>query len=202
MLQKVDVVIFDFDGTLSAGDSNMEFGKYCLTHSVRPWLFIPMILAAWVGKQFNPRGIWWRQTMRRFLTADMVKRLAPDFIRQHRTQRFGWAADQVRAERDAGRRVILVSAGPDYLIPALVRDMKFDAVLCSQMDPARPWKYKFLCWGPNKVIAADTWARDNKLVPRIVRSYSDSLSDMPVMDIAAEAVWVDRQTGCRVARGK
>ncbi|MBD5388639.1 HAD-IB family phosphatase [bacterium] len=202
MLQKVDVVIFDFDGTLSAGDSNMAFGKYCFTRSVRPWLFIPMILAAWVGKQFNPRGIWWRQTMRRFLTADMVKRLAPDFIRQHRTQRFGWAADQVRAERDAGRRVILVSAGPDYLIPALVRDMKFDAVLCSQMDAARPWKYKFLCWGPNKVIAAEPWARDNKLVPRIVRSYSDSLSDMPVMDIADEAVWVDRQTGCRVARGK
>ena len=80
--------------------------------------------------------------------------------------------------------------------------MKFDAVLCSQMDPAKPWKYKFLCWGPNKVVAADTWARENKLVPRVMRSYGDSLSDTPVMDIAMEPVWVVTKTGMRAACGK
>lgn len=197
MLKKVDVVVFDFDGTLSALDSNVEFAKYCFRHAFRPWLFLPLISVATVGKWLNPGGIWWRETIRRFLTADMVKKFAPGFIKQHKRERFGWAKEQVAAERAAGRTVILISASPDYLLPQLVRDIKFDAVMCSQMDDARPWKYKYLCWGANKVRAMDEWAVKNKIVPRVVRSYSDSVSDMPLMEIAAEQVWVDRKTGLR-----
>lgn len=197
MLKKVDVVVFDFDGTLSALDSNVEFAKYCFRRAFRPWLFLPLMGVAVVGKWLNPNGIWWRETIRRFLTADMVKKFAPGFIKQHRRERFGWAKEQVQSERDAGRTVILISASPDYLLPQLVRDIKFDAVMCSQMDAARPWKYKYLCWGVNKVRAMDDWAVKNKIVPRVVRSYSDSASDMPLMEIAAEQVWVDRKTGLR-----
>jgi len=199
MLQKKDIVVFDFDGTLSALDSNMEFEKYCFRHSVRPWLFLPLMAAGSIGKLLNPGGIWWREIMRRFLTPEMVKKFAPDFIRRHRGERFGWAKEQVEAERAAGRTVVLISASPDYLVPALVRDIKFDAVMCSQMEPARPWKYKYLCWGANKVRALDNWAKAKKYIPRVVRSYSDSRCDMPMMDIAAEQVWVDRKTGLRKA---
>lgn len=197
MLKKVDVVVFDFDGTLSALDSNVEFAKYCFRRAFRPWLFLPLMGVAAVGKWLNPGGIWWRETIRRFLTADMVKKFAPGFIKQHKRERFGWSKEQVAAERAAGRTVILISASPDYLLPQLVRDIKFDAVMCSQMDAARPWKYKYLCWGANKVRAMDEWAVKNKIVPRVVRSYSDSASDMPLMEIAAEQVWVDRKTGLR-----
>ena len=44
MLKKQKVVIFDFDGTLSAKDANAQFMKYCFKHSLRPWLFLPMVL--------------------------------------------------------------------------------------------------------------------------------------------------------------
>lgn len=197
MLRKEDVVVFDFDGTLSAHDSNIEFAKYCFRNSGRPWLFLPLMVFVAIVRMLNPAGIWWRQMMRRFLTADMVRRFGPDFIKQHRRERFGWAVDQVNKERAAGRMVILVSASPDYLVRALVRDMNFDAVLCSRMDDIKPWKYDFLCWGKNKVIAMDEWAKKNKIIPHVVRSYSDSRSDMPMMEIADEAVWVDRKTGLR-----
>lgn len=197
MLQKIDLVVFDFDGTLSAFDSNMAFGKYCFKYSVRPWLFLPLIVVAALARFFNPSGVWWREAMRRFLSDDMVKRLAPGFIKQHKMERFGWSKDQVDAERAAGRTVILISAGPDYLIPALVKDIKFDAVISSVMDSTRPWKFKFLCWGKNKVVAMDAWAAKHKVLPRLVRSYSDSKSDMPIMKLAADTVWVDRKTGLR-----
>ena len=59
-----------------------------------------------------------------------------------------------------------------------------------------------MCWGANKVIALDEWAKEHKYVPRVVRSYSDSRSDMPVMEIADEQVWVDRKTGLRAGGGK
>lgn len=197
MLSKQEVVVFDFDGTLSAGDSNVEFARYCFRRAFRPWLYLPLIGVCAVVRLFNPGGVWWRENIRRFLTADMVARFAPGFIKQHKRERFGWAKEQVASERAAGRCVILVSASPDYLLIPLVRDIKCDAVLCSQMDAARPWKYKFLCWGQNKVIAMDEWAKKNKIIPRVVRSYSDSKSDMPMMRIACEQVWVDRKTGLR-----
>ena len=197
MLKKEDIVVFDFDGTLSAKDSNVEFAKYCFKHSIRPWFFLPLMGIAGICAAINPAGIWWREKIRRFLTPKMVKDFAPDFIKQHKRERFGWAKEQVESERSAGRKVILVSASPNYLLPYLVRDIKFDAVMCSKMVPNTPWKYEFLCWGQNKVYAMDEWAKENKIIPHVVRSYSDSKSDMPMMDIADEEVWVDRETGLR-----
>ena len=197
MLSKKDIVVFDFDGTLSAHDSNIEFAKYCFRHSARPWLFLPLMAVAGVMRLIYPAGILWRQKMRRFITPKMVHDFAPDFIDAHLRERFGWAAERVATEHANGRIVILISASPDYLVPKLVSDMKFDAVLCSQMDENAPWKYKFLCWGKNKVVAMDNWARKNKIVPRVVRAYSDSKSDMPIMEIATEQVWIDRKTGLR-----
>jgi len=199
MLQKKDIVVFDFDGTLSARDCNIEFAKYCFRHSARPWLFLPLMAVAGIGRWLNPDGIWWRELIRRFTTPEMVKNFAPDFIKMHRGERFGWSKEQVMAERAAGRTVVLISAAPDFLLPALVRDIPFDAIMCSQMEPTRPWKYKYLCWGANKVRALDDWAKAKKYIPRVVRCYSDSRSDMPLMEIAAEQVWVDRKTGLRKA---
>ena len=197
MLKKEDVVIFDFDGTLSAHDSNVEFAKYCFRRSLRPWLYLPLMAVAGVARMFNPGGVWWRQNMRRFMTPRMVREFAPGVIKQHMRERLGWSADQVAKERGDGRSVILISASPDYLLPRLVRDMKFDAVLCSRMDEEKPWRYEFLCWGQNKVYAMDEWAKKNKIIPNVVRSYSDSKSDMPLMEIADDQVWIDRKTGLR-----
>ena len=197
MLQKVNVVVFDFDGTLSASDSNYEFGKYCFKHSIRPWFFLPMIFVAQIGKILNPCGIWWRQTMRRFLTENMVKELSGNLIAEHKQRRFGWVKDQVAKKKKNGNKVVLISASTNYMIPKLVSDMKFDAVLTSQMEQSKPWKYKFLCWGNNKVIALDNWAKENKYIPNVVRAYSDSKSDLPIMEIAKEQVWINKKTGLR-----
>lgn len=197
MLQKKNIVVFDFDGTLSASDSNLEFFKYCFKHSLRPWFYLPCVLAGFIGSKLNPDGIWWRETIRCFVTPEMIRKFSQDFIKLHKKNRFGWAADQVAKEKNAGNKVILISASPDYLIEKLVKDMKFDAVISSKMNLEKPWKYEFLCWRKNKVIAMDNWAREHKYIPNVVRSYSDSKYDMPIMEIAKEQVWIDPKTGLR-----
>ncbi len=191
MLKKVNVVVFDFDGTLSYGDSSIEFGRYCFKHSIKPWFYIPWLIAASVSRFFYPGGVWWRQKMRGFLTSDMINDFFPDFFKEHNKKRFGWAKEQVAK----GNKVVLISASADYLVPQLVSDMKFDAVLTSKLQKNLPWKYDFVCFGKNKVVALDNWAKENKFIPNVVRSYSDSRSDMPIMNIAKEQVWIDRKTG-------
>lgn len=198
MMKKVNVVLFDFDGTLSALDSNIEFARYCFRHSIRPWLYLPLIAVCAISRLLKPDGLWWRENIRRFVTPKLIKKFAPEFIKQHRRERFGWARERVQAERDAGNKVLMVSASPDYLLPALVRDMKFDAVFCSKTKKDKPWKFEFLCWGKNKVYAMDQWAIDNNYIPRVVRAYSDSKHDLPMMEIADEQVWIDRKTGLRI----
>ena len=197
MLQKKNIVVFDFDGTLSASDSNYEFFKYCFKHSVRPWLFLPYVLAGAISARLNPYSMWWRETIRNFITPKMVKDFSADVVKLHKQNRFGWAKEVVAKEHAKGNIVLLISASPDYLIPQLVADMKFDAVFCSQMDKEKPYKYKFLCWGKNKVIALDNWAKEHKVIPNVIRAYSDSKYDMPIMEIAKEQVWIDKKTGLR-----
>lgn len=197
MLQKVNVVVFDFDGTLSSSDSNVEFVKYSFKHSVRPWVFLPCVLMGLVGSFLNKKGVWWRQTMRCFVTPQMVRDFSGPVVKLHKQNRFGWVKDIVAKERDRGNKVVLISASPDYLIPKLVSDMKFDAVMCSKMSKEKPYKYDFLCWGKNKVVALDKWAMEHKYIPNVVRSYSDSKNDMPLMEIACEQVWIDSKTGLR-----
>ncbi len=197
MLQRKDIVVFDFDGTLSRRDSNFEFGKYCLMHSLRPWAYLPIVGVAYIGRLLNPAGVWWRKTMRMFITPKMIENLSPKFIKQHKKLRFDWVKNTIAKERARGNMVILISAGTNYLIPHLVSDLDFDVILTSQMNAKKPWRYDFLCWGANKVIALDKWARANKIIPNVVRAYSDSKSDMPIMKIAKDRVWINRKTGQR-----
>ena len=198
MQKKANVVIFDFDGTLSAHDANYEFGRYCFRHSFRAWLFLPITLFGMAWRPVVPNAAWWREIGRRFINAKMVKSFAPDFIKQHKLNRFGWAAERVAAERSAGNIVLLISASANYLLRPLVADMAFDDVICSEMYANKPWKYHFLCYGSNKVVALNKWAKKNNVVPNVVRAYSDSKSDRPIMEIAREQVWIDRKTGGRI----
>ena len=197
MLKKVDIVVFDFDGTLSKSDSNLEFYKYCFKHSIRPWLFLPWILLCATGAIFNYKSVWWREKVRCFMTPKMVEDFKADVVKQHKQNRFGWAKEIVNKERSRGNVVLLISAGPDFLVPDLVDDIKFDGVICSKMGERKPYKYRFLCWGYNKVIAMDNWAKEHKCIPNLVRAYSDSKSDLPIMSIAKENIWIDRKTGLR-----
>jgi phosphoserine phosphatase len=196
MLKKQKVIVFDFDGTLSASDSNREFFRYCFRHSLRPWLFLPVIGFGLIWRIFDSSPTHWRQILRCFITRGMVEKLAPGFIAEHKKRRFEWAKARVASEHySTDVKVILISAGPDYLIRKLVDDMKFDAVITTKTDPDYPWKLNWFCYAENKVAALDEWAKKKKVLPVLIRAYGDSLADRFIMEIANQAIWIDPKTG-------
>ena len=188
------ITVFDFDGTLSSPDTNYEFWQFAMRRSVRPWIFLPAALFGLTLKPFSPNGVFWREMTRLYISKNLLKKLKKDFIKHHLQNRFGWSAEQVAAEKAAGNYVVCITASSDYFLPDLVKDMKFDLVLCSEMDKNKPWKFKFFCYGENKVKKLNDKIKSYK----IIRSYSDSKSDLPLMRIAREEVWIDPKTGCRI----
>lgn len=187
------IVVFDFDGTLSWPDTNVEFQRFAMRRSVWPWICLPLTIFGVLMKYVSANAAWRRNLARRYQTKKLLARLGPDFIRHHLRNRFGWAAEQVARERAMGNFVVLVSASPDYFVRPLVKDMGFDLIVASVMDKKRPWRLKFLCYGENKVAALDRAIKSYK----IIRAYADSKSDLPIMSKAAEQVWINPRTGCR-----
>ena len=194
-MKKINVVVFDFDGTISANDSSLAFAKYCFSNSIRPWFFLPVIWLSLVFKKINPKTIFWREVMRSFISQNMVKRFRKDFVKIYKRERFDWVESKIKEEKKKGNIVILISAGPDFLIKELVKDINFDAVITSVSNKISPWKYKFFCFANNKVVAFNLWAKKNKYLPNLVRSYSDSITDLPIMSLAKQQIWINPKTG-------
>lgn len=194
-MKKVNVVVFDFDGTISANDSSLAFAKYCFSHSIRPWFFLPVIWLSQLFKKLNPETIFWREIMRSFINQNMVKRFRKDFIEFYKKERFVWVESKIKEEKKKGNIVILISAGPDFLIKDLVKDIHFDDVITSVSNKKIPWKYKFFCFSKNKVIAFNLWAKKNNYSAKIVRSYSDSITDLPIMSLAKQQIWINPKNG-------
>ncbi|MCL2339067.1 MAG: haloacid dehalogenase-like hydrolase [Proteobacteria bacterium] len=210
------IVLFDFDGTLSAGDTTIDFWKYSFLHSVRPWVFSPVIPIAltlkyanrFVKKIFHIKRLTrfdtlWREMLHCYETPELMRRLSPGFIAEHRRKRFAWAADQVARERAAGSVVVMISAGLNEFLTPLIEDMGFDYILCTRMIESHPWKFRFFCYRENKVDALNGLLRaefgcdlnSEKTPFRVVRAYSDDSSDRPMMGLAKQAVWIDPETG-------
>ncbi len=195
----VKLALYDFDGTLCAHDSVVEFWKYCFKHSIRPWAFLPMIgFYGLLGGLNLISKNYMNQRMLCFLTPDMITRFVPDFIREHKRNIFGWAHERVKNDQESGLTAICISASRNYLIHPLTADFGFDLVMCSNMDPDEPWRaIGDLCLGAEKVNRLNAWAKQRGIEYRVVRAYSDSKKDLPMMRLAGEQIWVDPKTGIR-----
>ncbi|MDR1697233.1 MAG: haloacid dehalogenase-like hydrolase [Rickettsiales bacterium] len=198
-----NLVLFDFDGTLSRGDTNAAFYKYCFKHSLRPWFHIHRVMFAmlyrFVAKFFKrdrftvtKSDITWREISKSWMTLSLIKRLLPGFLDEFRTHRFGWAAQQVRKEHAGGNTVILTTAGPDFLIFPLVCDMDFDYIITTETRKRRRYKIKFFNYRANKVAALQPFLDAGYTV---LRAYSDSKNDMPMMNLAKTQIWINSHDG-------
>ena len=171
---------------------------FAMRRSIRPWIFLPLTLLGMVLKLQGEKNVFSRELTRMYLSDKLLKRLKPGFLAHHLKNRFGWSAEQVAAEKALGYYTVCISASSDYILPDLVSDMKFDMVLCSETyaKQGKPWKFRYFCYGENKVKKLNEKIKDYK----IIRSYSDSKVDMPLMRLAKEEVWIDPKTGCRILK--
>ena len=170
--------VYDFDKTIYAGDSSIDFWKFCLRHSPHMILRVPVILWSFFLYLLGVRTkVQCKETFFGFLSG------IPDV--GVLVQKFWETAEKkIRPWFLAGvdSRTLIISASPEFLLRPVAEKLGV-RLIASDVDPATG---KFLsgnCYGAEKL------RRFSAAFPDAVigKFYSDSASDAPLAAIAQQA---------------
>jgi HAD superfamily phosphoserine phosphatase-like hydrolase len=191
------LVLVDFDKTLTTIDTT-KILIFVLLKS-RPWLifktlyfFLKMRFSTGVCVQFwknrviseliNGKAI---ETVRRSL--EVSKKLITSVLDEEILAR-------LKRYSEEGKVVLIVTASPSFAVnhfmqeyPYFVIGTEFEVENgffgCKPVEP--------ICYGEGKVEKISSWVRSNIIGPfEFWESWSDELSDMPMMSLSKNKVWV------------
>jgi HAD superfamily hydrolase (TIGR01490 family) len=119
--------------------------------------------------------------------ADECRLWYAESVRAHITDRARRAVEAAKAE---GRVVAILSAATPYAVLPLAEELGIDHVLCTKLEIAEGRFtgrcLKPLCYGEGKVHIAEEWAARERIDLTRSAFYSDSVSDMPMLERVGE----------------
>ncbi len=120
---------------------------------------------------------------------------------------FDEALDLIREHQAAGRKVFIVSASPEEIVAPLAQFLGVDEALATRAELDVDGRYtgrtERYCYGPEKVSAMEDAARRDGIDLPASYAYSDSATDLPMLEAVGHPVAVnpDREL-LRAARAK
>jgi HAD superfamily hydrolase (TIGR01490 family) len=101
----------------------------------------------------------------------------------------------VEEHRSAGDRLVLLTSSSGYLSELVARELRLDAILCNRFEvderglhTGRP--LGAVCFGAGKRTYAEAYAREAGVSLSACAFYTDSYSDLPVMEVVGRPVAV------------
>jgi HAD superfamily hydrolase (TIGR01490 family) len=101
----------------------------------------------------------------------------------------------VEEHREAGDRLVLLTSSSGYLSELVARDLRLDAILCNRFEvdaaglhTGRP--HGAVCFGAGKRAYAEAYAREAGVPLSACAFYTDSYSDLPVLEVVGRPVAV------------
>ncbi|MDR3005893.1 MAG: HAD-IB family hydrolase [Acidovorax sp.] len=184
------VAAFDFDGTLSVGDSLQDFARYSLGRAGWLWAAlrtVPALLAWRLGwgsrqqaKQVFLRACWGGQdgAVLQALGERYARERLPQLLRPE-------MLELVQQHRALGHRLVLVSASPAFYLRPWALQAGFDAVLATELDLQGRFTAHLHtpnCWGPQKVERLAEWLQTEAVA--LAYAYGDSRGDREMLACA------------------
>jgi HAD superfamily hydrolase (TIGR01490 family) len=120
---------------------------------------------------------------------------------------FDEALDLMREHQAHGRKVFIVSASPEEVVAPLARYLGADEALATRAELDEHGRYtgrtERYCYGPDKVVAIGEAAARDGIDLALSYAYSDSASDLPMLEAVGHPVAVnpDREL-LRAARAR
>ncbi len=198
---------FDFDDTLSKGDSIFPFLLYCIKRGLAPKRQLFKAAAGFLRWKIQPSsGRAVKEMTLSFIkgrTIEEMDRIARDYFRDVQ-QRFFFkdAAPELFRLREQGARIVVVSASSDLYMKILPEFLPVDAVIstvCATENGVYTGKIGKNCKGEEKVRRINEWLEGQGLSIDRQKSagYGDSPSDAYMMRLTAHANLVNPKRGLK-----
>lgn len=191
------MAFFDFDGTLTTGDTLMPFLKFVVgkpVYYIKLLMISPVLVAYFLKLLRNDVAKQW--VLKWYLSGyeldtlfalgeDFSRKVIPKMLRPEGMERFRWHQGQ-------GHECILVSASLDVYLASWSVSSGFDALLCSQLESNSGVVSGNLhgdnCFGEEKVVRIKEWLAGRK--PEETFAYGDSSGDMPMLRLATVSMYL------------
>ena len=194
------LAVFDLDGTISRHDTMMPFVfGWWWRHPWRWWRLpgvLPTLVAFATGRA--DRGAL-KGALLRFTLGGLPRPAVELWARHYvdaliRGGLFADAVARVRAHRDAGDYLVLMSASIDCYVPLIAEALGFDECVCSQVRWHADGRLDGRLAGANCRGAEKSrqlLAMRERLRPGSVIAYGNSSADLPHLRLADRAVYVN-----------
>jgi HAD superfamily hydrolase (TIGR01490 family) len=194
---------FDLDKTLMAGSSGMQFARI----AARQGIVSRRQLASWGFEhlRYRLRGTTDERTgevlrVARELIAGLsertVDRMGPEVMAAILPRVFPQMLEEVYAHQDAGRATFIVSAAGNGVVEMLAAVLGMDGGIGTryEVDGEGDFTGRFdgpFVYGAGKVEAMEAFAAEHGIDLGISYAYSDSLSDLPMLELVGTPVAVN-----------
>ena len=179
MAKKSIVTIYDFDHTIYDGDASVDFYLYSVLHQpsllkyvpYQGWHILLYILGLHSRKAFKERFFVFLKSLKN------TDKAVDKFWQRNARKIKGWYLS-----RDHSSDVI-ISASPDFLLRPMSDTLGVHALIATNMDRKTGTINGENCRGEEKVLRLERELGKIK----VESTYSDSLSDMPIFNLANNA---------------
>ena len=194
---------FDLDKTLMAGSSGMQFARVATRHGI----VSRRQLASWAVEhlRYRLRGTTDERTnevlrVARDLISSVpareIERMNPEVMAAILPRVYPQMLDEVYAHQDAGRATFIVSAAGNGVVEPLARVLGMDGGIGTsyEIDGDGAFTGRFdgpFVYGPGKVEAMESFAAEHGIDLAESYAYSDSISDLPMLEAVGHAVVVN-----------
>ena len=195
------IAAFDFDGTLTRRDTLLPFLACGLGR--RKLLLALFKCSPWLAA-FALRLIPNQVAKKKLLSTTLKGKSAADtddwtsrwLAQSLPGQLQNWTMARLAEHQQAGHCCIMVSASPDIYLKRVARQLKFDALLCTEMavvDGRLTGDMKTPnCHGEQKVLRLKAWMAERFGVDsnaQIIYAYGDTSGDKPMLGLALHAFY-------------
>lgn len=177
--------VYDFDNTIYNGESVVDFFMFLLNKEKKLFVFLPIV--SYIAVLYKTGKLDTKQVYQLANNySDVVKKyqdVADKYIEEF------WEENIHKLKKGFLEHItpddIIITASPNILIQKIQPYLKTKRIICTDYD-LENGKLNFLCLGKNKVDAL------KKQYPDITINefYTDSLNDMPLIDISKTAYLV------------
>ena len=180
-MTKLVVDLYDFDKTIYAGDSSIDFYLFAVKSDTRLLRFLPKQLFHFVlyALRLEPKKIFKGNFFAFIKGIDDFDGMVASFWKVHRKKIYDWFPVNERP-------FVIVSASPSLILDHIANELGAYKLIATNIDAKTGKLIGENCYGAEKVRMINTALKD-----AIFRqAYSDSISDAPMLGLAEDGFLV------------